>query len=314
LDFGVHGHDYAQVVSTIISSSCHLSEPEIHEKIAQRLECKLSRRFRDADAIQQELADAGVYLHDGRKEWRADGERFVAGEERRSDGKPGRTVASRNSREKVVYTPSEYSNHHASVLSSEELMQIEQLVEQRTKAKLTRDYDTADAIRNDLLTTYNVYLDDRLQQWSVGGTFFSTATTTTTTRRTSSRVDRYPSRQPLEQQQQQQQQRTRRSSTVTNDDEEGRRFRNPMQQEENNYDNSDYNIGNEEVQDVLEDGSVASTTFVRDSENASIRYDVLSDLTIPQLKDKLREQGLPVSGKKAELIDRLLSKNEDGTQ
>jgi hypothetical protein len=124
-------------------------------------------------------------------------------------------------------------------------------------------------------------------------------------------VDRYPSRQPLEQQQQQ---RTRRSSTVTNDDEEGRRFRNPMQQEENNYDNSDYNIGNEEVQDVLEDGSVASTTFVRDSENANIRYDVLSDLTIPQLKDKLREQGLPVSGKKAELIDRLLSKNEDGTQ
>ena len=29
-------------------------------------------------------------------------------------------------------------------------------------------------------------------------------------------------------------------------------------------------------------------------------------LTIPQLKDKLREAGLPVSGRKAELVDRLL--------
>jgi cysteinyl-tRNA synthetase len=49
------------------------SEPEIHELIAERLQCKMSRDFNTADAIQADLIAAGVYVHDGLKEWRADG-------------------------------------------------------------------------------------------------------------------------------------------------------------------------------------------------------------------------------------------------
>ena len=41
---------------------------------------------------------------------------------------------------------------------------------------------------------------------------------------------------------------------------------------------------------------------VTDEESEEVDYD---SMTVPQLKDALKEQGLPVSGKKSELIERL---------
>ena len=38
--------------------------------------------------------------------------------------------------------------------------------------------------------------------------------------------------------------------------------------------------------------------------------DDLSSLTVPQLKEKLKSNGLPVSGKKSELISRLNANSE----
>jgi hypothetical protein len=74
-DFGPNGHDYFVSEKAGPIQSMY-SEPEIHEWIAERLQCKMSRDFNTADAIQADLIAAGAYVHDGLKEWRADGQTF----------------------------------------------------------------------------------------------------------------------------------------------------------------------------------------------------------------------------------------------
>ena len=64
---------------------------------------------------------------------------------------------------------SEYSSDDN--LSEDDVQAIEALVAQRIKAKQARDYDTADDLRYQLTSEYNVQVDDRLRQWSVGGNF-----------------------------------------------------------------------------------------------------------------------------------------------
>ena len=62
----------------------------------------------------------------------------------------------------------------------------------------------------------------------------------------------------------------------------------------------DFDEGEEEQE---EEDIVAA----EEEENESFSEEELSKLTVPVLKEKLKEAGLPVSGKKAELISRLLA-------
>ena len=144
-DFGPNGHDYnmARGAGPITSS---LSEEEIHGLLAERLACKLDRDFRNADMIQEELLEAGVVINDKRKEWRADGGSFDE------------------------YTSRKYnkSPHSASTGDIEE---IQALIVERAKAKSERLYNKADAIRDDLFDRFDVTIDDKRLEWSVGGDF-----------------------------------------------------------------------------------------------------------------------------------------------
>merc|ERR1719491_1673179 len=54
---------------------------------------------------------------------------------------------------------------NASHLPPSEYAQITTLIQSRDKARRSRDYDTSDAIRNDLKQTHKVHLDDRLKTW-----------------------------------------------------------------------------------------------------------------------------------------------------
>ena len=47
-----------------------------------------------------------------------------------------------------------------------------------------------------------------------------------------------------------------------------------------------------------------------ESENSAENALDYSDLTVNELKDKLKELGLPLSGKKSDLVDRLNASNE----
>jgi cysteinyl-tRNA synthetase len=143
--FGPNGHDY-NLAADAGPSASSLSEQEIHELLAERLDCKLNRRYKEADAIQNELNEAGVYVNDGSKHWRADGQPFEG------------------------YSPRRYEQSSFS-LGTDYIEEIQTLVGERAKAKAERLYTRADEIRDTLREQYDVSVDDRNQQWSVGGSF-----------------------------------------------------------------------------------------------------------------------------------------------
>ena len=161
-NFGPNGHDY-DLSNEAGPNNSNLSDGDIHRLIAERLKYKMSRDFTAADEIQDELIANGVFVHDGRKEWRADGQGFGEG----GGGKPGREAGSRSDRNKP-YEQSKYS------FDTDDVNVIQDLVAERIEAKRARDFDTADAIRDELLEDYDVVVDDRNRQWSVGGDFGET--------------------------------------------------------------------------------------------------------------------------------------------
>jgi cysteinyl-tRNA synthetase len=146
-DFGPNGHDYSMARGAgPINSS--LSEEEIHAFLAERLQCKLNRDYSTADAIQAELLAAGVVMLDKKKEWRADGATWDEFSARK-------------------YSASQHST------STEHAAEIQAMVDERAQAKSERLYNKADALRDDLVDTFDVVVDDRLLEWSVGGDFGS---------------------------------------------------------------------------------------------------------------------------------------------
>ena len=70
---GPNGHDYSQLEDPGGDNNSKFDEVEIHALLAERLQAKFTRDFRKADNIQMELIEGGVFVHDERKEWRADG-------------------------------------------------------------------------------------------------------------------------------------------------------------------------------------------------------------------------------------------------
>jgi cysteinyl-tRNA synthetase len=111
-----------------------------------------------------ELIDGGVFVHDGMKEWRADGIPYGSF----NGGGSGRNNP--RSLDGQQYTKSPHSDDVVidDVVNNE---LITKLVKERTKFKMMRQYDKADAVREGLRTKFNVLIDDRLKQWSVGGDF-----------------------------------------------------------------------------------------------------------------------------------------------
>jgi hypothetical protein len=123
----------------------------------------MSRDFDVADAIQVNLLDAGVFVHDGQKEWRADGVAF--GDFGGGRG-PGRTSGSRNDKNRDYVK----SVHSAPAEGADDAL-IDSMVDERRKCKMMRHFDKADSIRDGLESKFNVIIDDRLREWSVGGDF-----------------------------------------------------------------------------------------------------------------------------------------------
>ncbi|GKY91845.1 hypothetical protein MPSEU_000156100 [Mayamaea pseudoterrestris] len=165
-DFGVNGHDYEQSADAVGAPNLSdLEDSEIHDLLAQRLRAKMSRDFKTADRIQYELLDAGVFVHDSLKEWRADGVSFseMGGSGPRPSGRAERPER----RRKSFYEQSPYSAQ----IDEADVDQIARMVAKRMRCKEKRQYDEADAILKELTDDYNVQVDDRLREWSVGGDF-----------------------------------------------------------------------------------------------------------------------------------------------
>lgn len=155
-DFGPKGHDYRMTGGPIDESRCTISEDQIDQLIAERLQFKMSRSFREADAIQDALTGQGIFVNDGFKEWRGDGEDW------------GQGARGNNSRGNGDFGPREYSQRGPGMgLSTDEKELISGLVAKRSQAKATRDYDLADSVREQLTSDYAVTIDDKKFQWSL---------------------------------------------------------------------------------------------------------------------------------------------------
>merc|ERR1719461_2380235 len=96
------------------------SEAEILRLVAQRQSFRQARRFAESDSIREELRSMGVEVYDKEKEWR-----------------------SRDGRRGMLFT----AGPMECALSDQE---IQELVREREEARRQKDWDRADAIRDDL--------------------------------------------------------------------------------------------------------------------------------------------------------------------
>ena len=127
-----------------IHPKCRLTENQIHILISKRLRCKRQRKYDDADKILAALNQCGVFLHDKRNEWRADGKNHFG---RRSD---------------YVRRGSTYG-----LLSEDDIIAVSAMVEDRSYAKKRREFHISDKLGDTLKTKYRVKVDDKNREWSV---------------------------------------------------------------------------------------------------------------------------------------------------
>jgi hypothetical protein len=310
-----HGHDYRPAADAgPISPLCKLTEDQIHYLIVKRGQCKKARNFEEADEILNRLVLSEVYLHDKRKEWRADGINSF-----------GRA---------------RYVRRGHTTLSEEDLAIVASMVEQRSDAKRKGVFQRSDELTEALKTTYGVKVNDKKREWSILSHSSINVNPDDDSNNADSDdtviIDLYaPS--PLAPQD---------SPTHTMDDEakewiQKRVTDRAMARKRKEYDmadlirdelKNDYSVV---IDDRTKEWKVVTSeeeAFVREAqaqvgEAASVSVDEaeavpavpeendddvlneshLATLTIVVLKEKLRAAGLPVSGKKAGLIERLVN-------
>eukprot|EP00592_Proboscia_alata_P014574 CAMPEP_0194396522 /NCGR_PEP_ID=MMETSP0174-20130528/125039_1 /TAXON_ID=216777 /ORGANISM="Proboscia alata, Strain PI-D3" /LENGTH=772 /DNA_ID=CAMNT_0039192605 /DNA_START=264 /DNA_END=2579 /DNA_ORIENTATION=- len=166
--FGPHGHDYT-LSREAGPSVVQIPEGEIHAKIAERLMAKMNRDVETDDRIQLILSEEGVYIDDRRKVWRADGVRFVDVSEGRRFRDPQQQAPIHTGPNRP-YVQSEFSTPFLTQ-HEERFDAIQALVQARAAMKVERRYSEADATRDTLQQDFNVVCDDRIREWSMGGSF-----------------------------------------------------------------------------------------------------------------------------------------------
>ena len=285
------------------------------------MECKFARDFRVADQIEQELMRAGVDVHDGFKEWRADGQGW-----RRSN---------RDNYNDGPRTPKTYQQRGPGKgLTEEQINEINAMVAERSECKAEANYGRADEIFNELSDKYNVNVDDRNGEWSLLSEEYllSPETTLVPDEKVQVEIEKKLGDRILA--------RKARNFAMADDirDEllrdylveiddrskewlvmnpDGGRWADDDDDETNIVSKEEWESDGsfeEEDEDDFDDEVASDDDDDAEEEAASEEpiqagFDegTLSSMTVPELKEKLRNIGLPVSGKKSELIDRLMN-------
>lgn len=302
-----HGHDYSFTGGPIEST---LTESEINTLIKERLECKFARDYQSADQIQEELLNTGVDIHDGFKEWRADGEQWERSKRKNGPASDGGSWGPK------VY----HQRGPGKGLSEEQVETISAMVAERSEAKSVRDYNRADGIFEELADKYSVNVDDRNEEWALYDEEMMLGSNTpfVPDEEVQKTVGKKLGERILA--------RKNRDFDLADDirdeltdmffveiDDRSKEWTMAAPavtgQSSSSWDEED---GDEEdveddltEDDTTEEEEESSITEEENNASSSLDVSVLSSMTVPQLKEKLREAGLPVSGRKSELIDRL---------
>lgn len=222
---------------------------EIQDLLIERYQYKKNRDFEMADSIRDDLMNRfEVRIDDRSSEWRVDTD--------------------------------EYFPAFTAKLSAEKIEYVTEKLRERFRCKRDRDYDAADAIRDELGDTYGVIVDDRTKEWKVDATMMFDDD------------DEFEEKESEDFD-------SNLDAILEDDDEE----------EEDGDDDDDGDDDYEEAVEEEAESDDIDSEYEDDEEDdsAALSEDELSKLTIPLLKEKLKDAGLPVSGKKAELIARLLA-------
>lgn len=147
----------------------HLSQEEIQDYIVERRFAQKTRNYTAADRIRNTLKKAGVYLQDGLQQWRADGVPFGNPNGDGSSRHRGYSSSSSSSLPTRMVR-SEYSLALTPDKEKDEPL-IEKLLAERSQSQASGDFAKADYTRDRLFEKYNIRIDDRLGEWSVGGDF-----------------------------------------------------------------------------------------------------------------------------------------------
>ena len=161
----------------------------------------------------------------------------------------------------------------AEELTGMDVNAIETQLAKRIIFKKNRNYEQADLIRDDLQGKYSILIDDKKKEWKV---ISSSGKSKFVARGSATRSSQPP---PYTQ--------TRIEAEVEHD---------PWFDDDDDDDDDD-------TTDGITAGDTNDAADV--SSQSTISRDELMSLTVPLLKEKLREAAKPVGGKKAELVDRL---------
>lgn len=325
-----HQHHYHQTANSgPLPSNTKLTEDQIHILLSKRLQYKRQRNYNDADKILNALNKCGIYIHDKRKEYRLDGKNHFGRRQQylmrgstyhlsnedievisqmvedRSYAKKKReyhksdeiseklkykynvkvddknrewSVIVSNGREsgftssfsleEYVPTPLAQPNHPTHTMPTEAKLQIARLISDRTAHRQNKEYKMADDILNDLFEEYSVVVDDRTKEWKVVDDIMAD--------------DEFVKGAQLSQQ-----------SAFA------RKAKGNRERRVDTYTSKDTILSTQEVIASHDDDVILPEEGTNE-----VTCD-LESLTVVELKDKLRQEGLPVSGKKADLISRL---------
>jgi Cysteinyl-tRNA synthetase len=342
---------------------CSLTRKDILELIGRRTKARRARNFKLADEILQTLHQNNVFLHDEKKLWRADGETFdIRGYQEMEYRKSAqsRPISSREeeyvnqklrerSKAKLrrdfdtaddildelrflknvvvddnrltwrvaepVKTEYTYGGRRLNNVRPEELQTIEQLVKQRSEAKDRKDFDVADDILDELKVIHGVRVDDSKKAW-----FFLPRFDDDLIESSENGDQEYDSNERATRKRKQLGKSQNRAKTTSESKTKVGKFAMPsgimLSSDDVMNESETETASNESVQNADEESFRMVNYNQRYDDGVSESYpsttiignDELEKCTVLMLKEKLRKAGLPVSGKKAELIERLRNK------
>ena len=144
----------------------------IQALIKARSDARAKLDYKLADMIRNELwKKLNVAVDDISRTWSVGGDFGPDGVFRWTDEGPvsaGRKSNKRDWRNEGAYTQSSFSKELANPDDEEEVLN---LICDRLEARRVKDFQIADYILDYLYETYDISVDDRMRQWSVGGDF-----------------------------------------------------------------------------------------------------------------------------------------------
>ena len=276
-------------------------EKIVSEMVEARVQAKKDRNFNMADDIRDQLIEEyDVYIQDKAKIWSVGGD-FTA--------ENGGIIRNESLYQRV--------GGGEGTLTEEDLSTISELVWNRAKAKKSRNYSEADGISDHLYEKYSVRTDDNNKIWWIETEGYTqeppTSRSRILTEEELAAVDNL-----LKERLQLKNDRMYDAADEIRDElldvysvmvnDRTRSFR-TLEDDSYAYGDSTEAAMSESRDVVTSSKEFEDTEDVTESEISESPLDPsdLSTLTVPELKEKLRALGKPVSGKKAELIERILS-------